>query len=110
MVFTYCQERFFVILNTELLTAPFNYFDIATMTAISRLFRSDFTQGIIHLIFPEKCIFCNSELVPSENQLCTSCASNLSETHYHLSEEPTDMDRLFWGRADVHGTYAHFAF
>lgn len=80
------------------------------MTAVSRIFRSDFAQGIIHLMFPHKCIFCSTELVPTENQLCTSCESNLSETHFHLSDEATDMDRLFWGRVEVNGTYAHLFF
>ena len=110
MVFTYCQERIFVILNTALLTVAVNFFDTITMTAISRFFRSDLTQGIMHLLFPEKCIFCELELVPSENQLCTSCASNLPETHYDLSDEPTEMDRIFWGRTTVNGTYAHLFF
>ncbi len=63
-----------------------------------------------HLIFPQKCIACEGELLRNEDSICSLCTTNFTETNFHLSDEATMMDKVFWGRVHIHHTYAHFFF
>ncbi len=67
-------------------------------------------DDILHLIYPNCCIGCERELAKSEKYLCSICSSEISPTNFHLYNEPTEMDKLFWGRKEVHQTYAHLFF
>lgn len=69
-----------------------------------------FTNDLLHLIYPNLCLVCEKELSTSEKHTCTFCNENISPTNFHLYEEPSSMDKLFWGRIDVQKTYAHFFF
>jgi ComF family protein len=72
--------------------------------------RFSFWKDLLHLVFPEQCISCENELSNSEQNICSICVSELSETNFHLSNEASPMDQLFWGRFDVTKTYAHLLF
>jgi ComF family protein len=72
--------------------------------------RFSFLEDMLHLVFPEQCISCTSELAHSEQNLCSVCLSELTETNFHLSTEASPMDQLFWGRFEVTKTYAHLFF
>ena len=63
-----------------------------------------------HLIFPQKCLSCEIELTGAETTICSLCKTNFTETNFHLSEEPTMMDKIFWGRVQIHKTFALFFF
>jgi len=67
-------------------------------------------DDILHLIYPNCCIGCDRELSKSEDYLCSICSTEISPTNFHLYTEPTEMDKLFWGRKKVHQTYAHLFF
>lgn len=72
--------------------------------------RSGILTDFKHLIFPQKCLSCEDELTSAETTICSLCESNFTETNFHLSEEATMMDKIFWGRIPIHQTYALFFF
>lgn len=67
-------------------------------------------SDIRHLVFPQKCLACDSELTGAESTICSLCTTHFTETNFHLCTEPTTMDKIFWGRIDIHRTYALFFF
>lgn len=69
-----------------------------------------FLDDLIHLIFPSTCLVCENELAATEKNVCSFCDSNLNRSNYHLFSEATPMDKLFWGRVEVKGTYTHLIF
>ena len=104
-----CQVYFFVILNIELFIehTPFH---LKKMRSTSFIKRGGILKDIRHLIFPQKCLSCEGELTRAENSICSICATNFTETNFHLSEEPTLMDKIFWGRISIEKTFALFFF
>ena len=64
----------------------------------------------LHLVYPEQCLVCEKELSTQEKHLCSFCTQNISPTNFHLFEEASGMDKLFWGRVKVENTYAHIFF
>ncbi len=72
--------------------------------------RFSFWGDLVHLVFPEACISCSKELAFSEKSICSICISELSETNFHLSKDPTAIDQLFWGRFDIHKAYSYLFF
>lgn len=67
-------------------------------------------KDIRHLIFPQKCLACEGELTRAENSICSICSTNFTETNFHLSDEPSLMDKIFWGRISIDKTFALFFF
>jgi len=63
-----------------------------------------------HLIYPEKCVSCEGELTGNEGHICSICEADLTETSYHLTEEATSFDKLFWGRVNLSTTFALYQF
>ena len=68
------------------------------------------TLDLLHLIYPDQCLVCELELSVHEKQLCSFCFQNISMTNFHLFNDATIMDKLFWGRVKVENTYAHLFF
>jgi hypothetical protein len=62
---------------------------------------------LLHLIFPEKCRVCASELAPSDLLLCPFCTLDLDYTHFEKYTEANAVDKLFWGRVPIKLAYAH---
>lgn len=67
-------------------------------------------NDLLHLVYPCTCVVCERELAPVESMICSFCSADLTYTDYHLFEEATPMDQLFWGRIPVVATYAHLHF
>lgn len=67
-------------------------------------------NDLLHLVYPNQCLVCENELSPSEKHICVFCNENIAPTNFHLINEATSMDKLFWGRIEVQKTYAHFFF
>ena len=67
-------------------------------------------KDLEHLIYPSMCIACDNELANSEKHICSICDNDLIRTSFHLFDEPTDTDKLFWGRVNLKRTYSHFYF
>ena len=81
------------------MTAPNN-------SILYRFLHSKFIDGALHLIYPNECLICETELSRSELVICASCYSELHYTYFEKSKEPTSLDKLFWGRANVVSTYS----
>ncbi len=64
------------------------------------------SQSITHLIFPEVCLICQGELSKSSHSICSICSQDLLFTHFEKYKEPTDLDKLFWGRVQLENTFA----
>ncbi|MCJ8290623.1 MAG: ComF family protein [Crocinitomicaceae bacterium] len=80
------------------------------MRSTSFIKRGGILNDIRHLIFPQKCLSCEGELTRAENSICSICTMNFTETNFHLSDEPTSMDKIFWGRISLEKTFALFFF
>jgi ComF family protein len=61
-------------------------------------------------VYPESCLVCEGELTQNEEHICSICSGGLEETSYHLFEEPSDFDKLFWGRTEINATFALYFF
>ncbi|MCR9171217.1 MAG: phosphoribosyltransferase family protein [bacterium] len=68
------------------------------------------SRDLLHLVYPELCVSCENELTGNEAHICSICDADLTETSYHLFEEASSFDKLFWGRVDLSATYALFSF
>jgi len=67
-------------------------------------------NDLLHLVYPELCVCCQRELSANDNTLCSFCSSDISLTNFDQFQEPSPMDKLFWGRVKVDRTYAHLFF
>ena len=63
-------------------------------------------DAVFHLMVPNQCVICSNELTKTEEVLCACCWSELPLTNYENSNEPTHLDRLFWGRVQLYSTYS----
>jgi ComF family protein len=68
------------------------------------------SKSFSHLIFPENCIHCKTELLEKESVVCSICLINLSYTFFENYTEQTKMDKLFWGKIPLHKTFALYYF
>lgn len=59
-----------------------------------------------HFIFPKSCVICSHEIIQDELAICPICESELHFTYFENYSEPTDLDKVFWGRIQLEGTYA----
>jgi ComF family protein len=66
----------------------------------------DFLRTVSHLTFPEKCLHCELELLEKELFICSFCKSNFSYTYFENLNEPSAIDKLFWGRVPILATYS----
>jgi ComF family protein len=70
----------------------------------------NFIQSINHLLFPETCLICQDELSVSSTSVCSICSGELLFTHFEKYTDPTDLDKLFWGRIQLTSTFAMLFF
>lgn len=80
------------------------------MTENKALKRFTIFKDLEHLIYPSSCLACENELSVYEDHICSICDNSLIRTSFHLFKEPTDSDKLFWGRVQLKATYSHFYF
>ncbi|HRO74924.1 MAG TPA: ComF family protein [Crocinitomicaceae bacterium] len=64
------------------------------------------STDILHLIYPETCLVCQSELSSFEKHLCTLCKNELHHTDFENYKEDSPLDKLFWGRIPVNTLFA----
>lgn len=67
-------------------------------------------NDLLHLIYPEECVCCGRELSVNDETICSFCSTDIALTNFDQFQEPSPMDKLFWGRVDVDKTYAHLFF
>lgn len=65
-----------------------------------------FTADILHVIYPDSCLVCETEIDHSSASLCPICQSELHFTYYEKHSGPTELDKLFWGRVPVENTFS----
>jgi ComF family protein len=63
-------------------------------------------SDLIDLIYPRSCIVCKNELAKTERNCCNFCIQEFPYTYFEKFREPTDLDKLFWGRVKVHSTFS----
>lgn len=63
-------------------------------------------SDLVDLIYPRSCIVCSNELAKFETYCCNFCIHELPYTYFEKFREPTDLDKLFWGRVKVHSTFS----
>lgn len=63
-------------------------------------------SDLINLIYPRSCLICKNELAGSEKHCCHFCVDDLPYTYFEKYNEPSDLDKLFWGRVNVHSTFS----
>lgn len=68
--------------------------------------RFSWLDGLLHLIYPELCLVCDSELARSEKNICSSCYANLHFTTFENYIEANATEQLFWGRAQLQSAYS----
>ena len=71
---------------------------------------SKWKSDLLHLVYPESCLVCTIELPDSQTQICHACEASLRYTYYETFKEPSSLDKVFWGRANLNATFAllHF--
>lgn len=66
-------------------------------------------DSVLHMVFPQVCNGCGSDLVTENNKLCLVCHESLPQTSFHLhSNNP--VEKLFWGRLPVTAATAQYYF
>ncbi|HEY0177784.1 MAG TPA: phosphoribosyltransferase family protein, partial [Pedobacter sp.] len=70
---------------------------------------SQFIPDFFHLLFPEYCNACGTQLVRGEKQLCIKCRYDLPYTDFHLYTANA-VAKLFWGRLHCNAAMAMLYF
>lgn len=69
-----------------------------------------YLDALSHVIFPNTCAHCQTEIGRFEYYMCHACWEAISHTHYEHYEDITTLDRLFFGRIHLQSTYSLFHF
>ncbi len=67
-------------------------------------------RDLLHVLYPQNCLICKHEFNQSRLAICPICISELSYTNFETYPEATNLDKLFWGRVHLSGTYALLRF
>lgn len=68
------------------------------------------TRDLLHVLYPQNCLICKHEFNQSKLAICPVCSSELAYTYFEDYTEETNLDKLFWGRVQLEGTYALLRF
>lgn len=68
------------------------------------------TRDLLHVLYPQNCLICRHEFNQSKLAICPVCSSELAYTYFEDYPEATRLDKLFWGRVHLTGTYALLRF
>lgn len=68
------------------------------------------TRDLLHVLYPQNCLICKHEFNQSKLAICPICSSELAYTYFEDYTEVTNLDKLFWGRVKLEGTYALLKF
>lgn len=84
--------------------------DIPNYWQKTKLKLTNWKADFLHLVYPDMCLICNDELPNSDLHLCHVCEKSLRYTYFETYKEPSSLDKLFWGRADLSSTFAMLHF
>lgn len=57
-------------------------------------------DDLMHLVYPNNCVLCQSNLQRNEACICTSCEIQLPYTNYHLLKN-NPVEKKLWGRVKL---------
>lgn len=60
----------------------------------------------MHALFPHHCFICAMEVPYQGHSICPLCDHDLHYTQFEVFQEPTPLDKLFWGRIQLEATFA----
>lgn len=63
-------------------------------------------QSFSHMIYPDRCLICDDEIVKASSSICSFCKTEMQFTQFEKYTEPTELDKLFWGRVKIEATFA----
>lgn len=66
-------------------------------------------NGLLHILFPNCCLSCDTSLLAEEKYLCLECLANLPKTNFHL-EKNNSVERSFWGRVPLQQAFSYLYF
>ena len=96
-------------MNTQLLINSKHTLDVGMTKKITQKFNK-WKNDFLHLLYPRYCIICNIDTPHTQSTICPVCSSELHYSNYENYSEATPLDKLFWGRTNVHQTYALLLF
>lgn len=67
-------------------------------------------NDLLHLIYPSACLICERETVQRESLICSFCQDDFQFTYFETFQEPSSLDKLFWGRVQLQATHALLSF
>lgn len=73
------------------------------------LFKTNFINDFIGLIYPNTCAACGNNLYKNENIICTKCLYELPKTNYY-KESGNFVEQIFWGRVNIERACAYYFF
>jgi ComF family protein len=66
-------------------------------------------DSLLHLLFPNVCTGCGSDLVGDKAVLCLKCIDAMPETNFELHPD-NPVEKKFWGRLQLRGATAQYYF
>ena len=70
---------------------------------------SDMAKGLLHLIYPDLCAGCGTDLVGTKELICLECMESLPLTNFHLYQN-NPVEKIFAGRLPVRAASAYVYF
>jgi ComF family protein len=64
------------------------------------------SKDLLHVLYPHHCLICQMEIPQTKHSVCPLCEHELHYTHFEAFQEPSPLDKLFWGRIRLERTYA----
>ncbi len=69
-------------------------------------FFNTFRHELLHVVYPNFCLVCSTEIVQSNAAVCPICIHDFQYTLFEKYTTPTPLDQLFWGRVKIAHTYS----
>ena len=66
-------------------------------------------NALLHLVYPQVCAACGSDVLPAHHMLCLYCLEALPKTHFEKHGHNA-VSHLFTGRLPLHHAAAHYYF
>ena len=96
-------------MNSQMFINPKHTLDKEMTKKITQKFNI-WKNDFLHLLYPRYCIICNMDTPQTQATICPVCSSELHFSNYENYSEATPLDKLFWGRSNIHATYALLLF
>src|SRR5687767_11123504 len=70
---------------------------------------STFFNSVAHLIYPEVCAGCGSDLISGKQLLCLDCIDALPVSNFHMHAN-NPIEKIFWGRLPLVTAFSYLFF